>query len=129
MNGMKTLVSNRLMRPRCGLSVKSSSRWADIGLRGTVRAEHVRSGSQAADKYEAAVSSRYRSTSQRGRGRVRRNRERPSNVPRSVREPGRVFNSQLTLGLYKGLFNIIQFIRSQLTVACLLHVFDNPEAM
>ena len=48
---------------------------------------------------------------------------------RSVREPGRVFNSQLTLGLYKGLFNIIQFIRSQLTVAGLLHVFDRPEAM
>jgi hypothetical protein len=131
-NGTKTLVSNRLMWLKHDLSVKSSSRWADsgIGLLGTVRAEHVRGGSQAANKYEAGLCrADIEAHGNVGVERVRRIASGPVMRLRSVGEPGRVFNSQLALGLYKGLFKMIQFIRSQLTVAGLLHVFDRPEAM
>jgi hypothetical protein len=95
-----------------------------------VRAEHVRSGSQAADKYEAGqCRADIEAHGNVGVERVRRTASGPVMRLRSVWEPGRLFNSQLTLGLYKGLFNISQFIGSQVTVAGLLHVFDNPEAM
>jgi hypothetical protein len=95
-----------------------------------VRAEHVRSGRQAADRYEAGLCrADIQAHGNVSVERVRMIATGPVMRLRSVWEPGRVFNSQLALGLYKGLFNIIQFTRSQLTVTGLLNIFDRPETV